>query len=164
MAFAFGAHSRSELEGVHEHLVEIVELSIHTTPVDFMVHDGTRTKEEQVQLVEAGASFTLKSMHLPGVDGKGRAVDLVPFIAGKPRWDWAPIFVIAATMRESALALGHDIRWGGAWDMLLTDPITAPPEQMLNMYAARRAHRRQPVFLDGPHYELLRAKYPDSAT
>ncbi len=164
MGYSLGKHSWAELEQVHPHLVEVVELSISTTPVDFTVHDGIRSRDEQAELVEAGVSFTMRSMHLPGIDGKGRAVDLVPYIGGKLRWDWDPIYVIARVMRESAVSLGRDIRWGGAWDTLLTDPITADPEQMMNMYAMRRHVAQQRVFLDGPHYELVRAQYPDSAT
>ena len=164
MAFHLGERSRKELEEVQPVLVEVVELAISTTPVDFAVHDGIRTVEEQQLLVDSGASFTMRSMHLPGLAGLGRAVDLVPYIAGKLRWDWEPIFFIATVMREAALSLGIEIRWGGAWDMLLTDPVSLEPREMLNMYAARRQKARKRVFLDGPHYELLRAEYPDGTS
>ena len=155
MSFALGMRSLGELDQVEPALVEIVGLAISTTPVDFAVHDGIRTVQEQRELVERGVSFTMRSKHLPGENGKGRAVDLVPYIAGKLRWDWDPIFVIARVMREASLALGICMRWGGAWDMLLTDPITDRPEEMLDMYVRRRRKAKKRVFLDGPHYELL---------
>lgn len=162
MGFALGAHSLGELEQVEPVMVEVVELAITTTTVDFTVHDGIRTIPEQKALVDCGASFTMRSMHLPGLNGKGRAVDLVPYIVGKLRWDWEPIFTIAKVMRDSALALGVEIRWGGAWDMLLTDTVVVDPKEMMSMYAARRHAAGRRVFLDGPHYELLRSDYPDS--
>lgn len=165
--FRLGTHSRQELEGVHPHMVQTVELAIQWTPVDFTVHDGLRTLEEQRVLYESKASFTMRSLHLPGAptedrpEGWGRAVDLVPWIGGKLRWEWEPIFEIAHTMRRAAVELGHDMTWGGAWDTVFTDSHI-PPEQLMQRFIVRRRVARQPVFLDGPHYQLLRGMYPDA--
>src|SRR5690349_9518194 len=81
----------------------------------FAVHDGKRTPEEQRILVQSGASQTMKSRHLTG-----HAVDLVPVINGKLRWEWPPIYQIARAMKQAALELSVPIRWGGCWSRLNT--------------------------------------------
>lgn len=94
MGYALGAASRRELVGVHPDLVRVVERAIEITRCDFTVHDGIRTVEEQKRHVANGFSKTMKSKHL-----EGRAVDLVPWIDGKPRWWWPQIYQIAAAYR-----------------------------------------------------------------
>ena len=115
MPFALSAKSRRELSGVHPRLRAVVEAAITDCPVDFIVHDGLRTIEEQREYVKQGVSKTMKSRHLTG-----RAVDLVPFINGKPRWEEKPgqaikrhVLATAARM-DVKMFNGHD-RWG--WDL-----------------------------------------------
>lgn len=119
--------------------------------MDFAVHDGIRQPDEQAALVRHGASQTLSSMHLEQPDGYGHAVDLVPYINGKLRWEWGPIYEIALAVREESLLLRTDIRWGGCWGLLsnAVDPRDAHAEYESRM---RRAGRRP--FADGPHFEL----------
>lgn len=154
MAFSLGKKSRAELEGVHPDLVKVVELAITLTPQDFAVHDGIRTLEEQKKLVAAGASQTLNSRHITG-----HAVDLVPVIEGKLRWEWEPIYKIADAVRSAALQLGVPIRWGGAWNVLLTE-TTAPVANVLADYVNTRRAEGKPAFTDGPHFELPAQSYP----
>ena len=153
MAYKLGKRSLEELDGVHEDLIAIVKRAIEITPQDFSVHDGIRTLEEQKNLVEKGASKTLNSRHLTG-----HAVDLVPYINGKLRWEWEPIHVIADAIRTAAQELEIPIRWGGAWDINLTESEDAP-EDLVEDYSNRRKKQKKRVFLDGPHFELPRAIY-----
>lgn len=155
MAFKLGTRSRNELKGVHGDLVKVVERAIQLTVQDFGVHDGTRTMAEQKKFVASGVSKTLHSRHLTG-----HAVDLVPFVNGQLRWEMEPIYKIADAMRMAASELGIPIRWGGAWDRLLTEE-TDPPEEMVDDYIARRKAVGKKAFIDGPHYELPKDKYPD---
>jgi peptidoglycan LD-endopeptidase CwlK len=152
--FELGTKSLNELEGVHPDLVAVVKRAIELTVQDFSVHDGKRTLEEQQRLVEGGASQTLRSRHITG-----HAVDLVPYINGKLRWEWDPIHKIADAVRTAAKELDTPIRWGGAWDRLLTDTDDLP-EDMVADYAARRRRKGKKAFLDGPHYELPQNEYP----
>ena len=158
MAYILGAKSRAELKGVHLDLVRVVERAIQITTQDFSVHDGLRTAEEQKRLVAAGASQTMNSKHRQQADGYGHAVDLVPFINGKMRWEWPAIYPIAAAVWQAARELKVDIRWGGAWIDL--DQIkTGTPGAMkaaVEAYGAARRKAGKSAFTDGPHFELAR--------
>jgi len=153
MSVSLSDRSRAELKGVHPDLIWIVERAIVLTDQDFCVHDGVRTLDEQKALVRSGASRTMNSRHLIRSDGFGHAVDLVPWINGKPRWEWKPIYHIAAAVRRAAVEQGVELTWGGVWDRRLNDlPADADGiEAAAKAYCARHPG---PDFIDGPHYEL----------
>jgi len=151
--FVLGKQSLEELEGVHSDLVVVVHRAIELTVQDFSVHDGIRTLEEQKKLVESGASQTLDSRHITG-----HAVDLVPYINGKLRWEWNPIYRIADAVRMAAKELNIPIRWGGAWDVSFTDTDDLT-EDLFSDYIARRRRGGKKAFIDGPHYELPKSQY-----
>ena len=83
----------------------------------------------------------------------------MPYINGKLRWEWEPIYKIAIAVRQAAKEQQVPIRWGGAWDQLLTESDEAP-EDMLADYGARRRRAGKKPFYDGPHYELPASDYP----
>ena len=152
--FKLGKKSLAELDGVHPDLVAVVARAIELSVQDFSVHDGIRTIEEQKWLVQTGASQTLDSRHITG-----HAVDLVPYVNGKLRWEWEPIYRIADAVRLAARELGITLRWGGAWNIDFTASQDTP-EDLVTDYTARRRAEGKKAFLDGPHYELPKAKYP----
>lgn len=152
--FTLSPRSIKELQGVHPDLVALVQKAIQICSQDFAVHDGMRTAAEQRQLVGAGASQTMDSRHITG-----HAVDLVPYVNGKLRWEWDPIYVIADAMRIAARQLGTPLRWGGAWDVDFT-ASTEAPEDLVAGYVTRRRQQGLRAFIDGPHYELPKALYP----
>ena len=119
--------SERRLIGVHKDLIAVTRLAAKKSLVPFRITEGVRTKARQKQLFEAGASKTMNSRHLTG-----HAVDVVPMIGGKPRWDWPPFYQIADAFKEAAKDLGVPIVWGGDWK----------------------------TFKDGPHFELDRKRYP----
>lgn len=152
--FKLGDKSLAELNGVHTDLVAVVKLAIAYTEQDFAVHDGIRTKDEQRILYDNGASHTMFSRHITG-----HAVDLVPVINGKLRWEWPPIYRIAEAVRRAAIQLGTPVTWGGAWDINLSG-TRDNPEKLVNEYTNRRKALGSKVFLDGPHFELPKKDYP----
>ncbi|WP_298699176.1 M15 family metallopeptidase [uncultured Brevundimonas sp.] len=158
MTFVLGARSRAELKGVHPDLVRVTERAIQITTQDFSVHDGLRTLEEQKRLVASGASKTLNSKHRPQSDGFGHAVDLVPFVNGKMRWEWDAIYPIAAAVWHASAELDVPIRWGGTWGPLSAIKPGTPGAMRaaVEAYAAARRRVGKSAFLDGPHYELAR--------
>ena len=92
------------------------------TPVDFQVYEGLRTRARQAKLVASGASQTMDSRHLPGADGLGHAVDLVPLIDfdgdgnAELRWDWNLCYKVADAVRgmpEHARFLRGMFAWVG---------------------------------------------------
>ncbi|MGL4231669.1 MAG: M15 family metallopeptidase [Casimicrobium sp.] len=154
--FVLGTRSRRELQGVHADLVAVVERAIEITPIDFAVSDGIRTIDEQRKLVETGASQTMDSRHLTG-----HAVDLVPFVGNKVRWETALIFQIALAMRAAAQETSVPIRWGGCWAPWLT-ATDRLPEDMVNEYVATKRAAGERPFVDAWHFELPRERYPAS--
>ncbi len=129
--FGLSKRSYTALEGVHPRLVEVVELAIARSAVDFVVIEGLRTRIRQAELLRAGATTTLNSRHITG-----HAVDLAAWVAtgpgkGEIRWDWPLYYKIAAAMKSAATELGVQMVWGGDWK----------------------------TFKDGPHYELDRSVY-----
>lgn len=151
--FSLGPNSLKELQGVHPELVKVVHKSVEYTTQDFGVHDGLRTLEEQKRLVASGASKTMNSMHRVQKDGFGHAVDLVPFINGKLRWEWDPIWKIALAVDEAATELGVELVWGAVWDK----PLQAYGGSINLLKEEVEAYKKRHPgsdFLDGPHYQL----------
>jgi len=153
MPYKLGKHSLQELEGVHPRLIAVVERSIQLTTQDYTVFDGLRFLAEQKIYVETGVSQTLDSKHLPQLDGYGHAVDLIPYINGKLRWEIVPMYPIALSMRQAAEELGAKIRWGGCWQVLTG--TTDNPKLMVEEYIDRRRRQGRDPFVDGPHFELV---------
>lgn len=155
--FTLGQTSQTRLQGVHPVLVGVVHASIGLTVQDFTVFEGLRTPERQRKLMAAGATRTLDSYHLPQKDGLGHAVDLVPWIDGQPRWEWGPIYHIAAAVVQAATEQGvaDQITWGGVWDRHLSQ-IGTTAEQIRNAVVAYQVRHPGPDFIDGPHFQLAR--------
>ncbi|MBY0464239.1 MAG: M15 family metallopeptidase [Burkholderiales bacterium] len=152
--YHLGTRSLAELEGVHPDLVKVVKRAIEITPIDFAVTDGKRTIEEQRAFVASGASQTMDSRHLTG-----HAVDLVAFVGNKGRWELDLLCKIALAMRSAALELKVPLRWGGNWDVQLTDVDTSPEDLVQDYIEKRIAAGRKP-FVDAPHFELPKSSYP----
>lgn len=154
MTFYLGKASRAELVGVKPDLVRVVERAIQITAQDFSVHDGIRTVEEQRRYVASGASKTMNSNHL-----RGEAVDLVPYIDGKLRWWWEPIYKIAAAMHTASNELGVLVQWGCVWDRPLNGlakGVAAKdlPDALRDEGLAYNVRHVGKDFPDGPHYAL----------
>ena len=152
MSYVLGKHSKAELVQVHPDLVAVVKLAIVKTSQDFTVHDGVRTEKEQRIYYETNVSQIMDSMHLPQQDDLGHAVDLVPYINGKLRWELGPCYVIAKAVREAAWDLSVALRWGGSWDAL---DDAREPGLMVEEYIAKRRRQGRRVFVDAVHYELI---------
>lgn len=156
MTYVLGRASLAELDGVHPTLVAVVKRAIQMTAQDFSVHDGLRTEAEQREYVRRGVSKTMESKHRRQADGFGHAVDLVPYVNGKLRWEWPLIYPIAAAMRLASQELAVELTWGGVWDRAFKtiEPTAKGCEQAVAAYTARRRAMGKSAFLDGPHYEL----------
>ena len=150
MTYKLSTKSQERLIGVEPELKEIVYEAIKVTKVDFGVIEGLRTEEKQKQLVESGASQTMKSKHL-----EGRAVDLMAYIGGRGSWELNVYDEIADAMKEAAVKVDVAVRWGAAWTVTDIREWEGTMEEAMNSYIdTRRAQGRRP-FIDAPHFELM---------
>jgi len=150
MAFKLSQRSLGRLEGVKPELVDVVKRAIELTTVDFGVTEGVRTVERQKELVEKGASQTMKSKHITG-----DAVDLMAYIGGKGCWELNVYDEVADAMKAAAKELDVKIKWGAAWSVDCLNDWEDTAEAAMNSYVdLRRSQGRRP-FIDAPHFELV---------
>jgi peptidoglycan L-alanyl-D-glutamate endopeptidase CwlK len=154
--FKFGSVSTHRLRSLHKPLRDCAELAIELSRVDFAVYETLRTQRRQRELVLAKMSRTMNSKHLPDKSGYARAVDLVPVIDGKLKWDWDGCYEIACAMDAAATQLGHaaQVRWGGAWDRVLAD-FGGDMSQYRAEVEAYKIRHAGSDFIDGPHFEWV---------
>ena len=117
MTFSFSSRSLRKLEGVHPDLVAVAHRALEITEVDFLVTEGLRTREKQIELVKAGASRTTRSRHLTG-----HAIDVAAWVAGEVRWDWPLYAEISRAFKQAAAELKVPIVWGGDWKSFKDGP------------------------------------------
>tara|TARA_R110002020_G_scaffold73888_3_gene189492 strand:+ start:7570 stop:8055 length:486 start_codon:yes stop_codon:yes gene_type:complete len=155
--YRLGKRSLEELRGVHPDLIGVVKAAIKITEQDFSIHDGIRTPVEQNSLYRRGASqidgYRKIGKHQPQADGFGHAVDLVPYVGGRMRWEWPPIYEIAKAVQTAARTHGVKIRWGGCWEEI-SQKRDGDPEAWVQAYVQRKLAAGKKAFNDGPHYEL----------
>lgn len=113
----FSQRSRENLRGVHADLVIVVTTALMTSPLDFVVTEGVRSRARQEQLVNSGASKTMNSRHLTG-----HAVDLAVWLDGSIRWDWTLYDRLAVHVKDAAALHGIPIEWGGDWQSFRDGP------------------------------------------
>lgn len=132
MSIILSEKSRIKLTGAHPDLAKVIERAAALSSIDFTVLEVTRTLARQKELVAKGASKTMKSRHLPGADGKSRAVDIAPLDGGQVSWAWPLYNKLAPIIKQAAKDVGVPIEWGGDWRS----------------------------FKDGPHWQLPWKEYP----
>ena len=148
--FELSQRSLDRLNGVDDRLVKVVCRAIELTQIDFGVIEGVRTAKKQKELVDKGASQTMKSKHLDGL-----AVDLMAYVAGRGCWEINVYDDIADAMKEAAKQEGVKLRWGAAWHINDIAQYEGTMEEAMNEYIdLRRSQGRRP-FIDGPHFELM---------
>lgn len=124
--------SLTKLDGAHPDLARVIKRAAVLSSIDFTVLEVLRTVARQKELVAKGASKTMKSRHLPGADGKSRAVDIAPLDGGQVSWAWPVYHKLAPIIKQAAKDEGVAIEWGGDWKS----------------------------FRDGPHWQLPWKDYP----
>jgi len=124
--FKFGDASLKRLEGVHPDIVECVTLALQYSEVDFVIADGLRTQAMQDQLVRMGKSQSRNSYHVWGL-----AVDLVPYIDGKIRWnDLGGYKKIHDAIKMAEDIMGKNVLDSAMFDLHWSSLIDYPHYQM----------------------------------
>ena len=114
--FQLGKNSLNNREGIDNRLLDITDLAISISNIDFGIPStgGLRTTEDQAALFTAGKSKadgrTNKSYHQ-----SGKAVDVYAYVDGKASWDKLDLALVAAAMLQASAQLGHELKWGGLW-------------------------------------------------
>lgn len=132
MSITLSQKSLTKLDGAHPDLARVIKRAAVLSSIDFTVLEVLRTVARQKELVAKGASKTMKSRHLPGADGKSRAVDIAPLDGGQVSWAWPLYHKLAPIIKQAAKDEGVAIEWGGDWKS----------------------------FRDGPHWQLPWKDYP----
>lgn len=133
--FSLSQISIDRLSGVHPDLVKVVKRAIEISPIDFMVVQGLRTKEQAWE--NWGKGRTAAQLKAKGVPVKyakpneskvtwlsnplssnhmtGNAVDLAPVPYAKYKDDIDRHKIMAESVKKAAIELGVKIEWGGDW-------------------------------------------------
>lgn len=113
--FVLSLKSKSRLATCTYDLVNIVELAIKISPIDFSVIWGYRNEKDQNEAYELGHS----KVKYPNSDHNilpSNAVDIAPYPI-----DWEDeigFALIAGAMFVSARILKKELKWGGKWEIL----------------------------------------------
>lgn len=111
----FSEASLNHREGVDYRLVEISDMALNISAVDFGIPSsgGVRTAEEQNRLFHNDLSkcdgYNILSEHQ-----SGKALDVYAYVNGAS-WDEAHLTTVAAAMLQAASILGCKLKWGGHW-------------------------------------------------
>jgi len=112
--FKLSSTSLKRREGVDARLIEIDDLAISITVVDYghPEHSGLRTAEVQHELYLGGESscdgYDLVSNHQ-----LGKALDFYAYVNGKASWETEHLAMVACAYLQAASMLGHKLKWGG---------------------------------------------------
>jgi peptidoglycan L-alanyl-D-glutamate endopeptidase CwlK len=117
MTFILGNASLKHRDGVDPRLIEIDDLAITLTLVDYGhgPFSGLRTTADQVYLHSTGASphcdgVKVKSRHQLGI-----ALDSYAYVDGKASWEPEHLAMVGAAQLQAASMLGYRVKWGGLW-------------------------------------------------
>ena len=112
--FSLGKKSIENLIGVDDELIDVVELAIEITKVDFGIPStgGYRVEAEQAKLYTAGLSLCDGRVRL-SKHQTGRAVDVFAYVNGRASYDTENLAMVAAAMLQAASQLNIELKWGG---------------------------------------------------
>jgi len=116
MTFELSNNSIKNMAGIDERLIDIAELAITFSTVDFGIPStgGLRTTQDQAELYTSGKSKcdgrTNKSYHQ-----SGKALDVYGYVDGKASWEKLHLATIATAMLQASAQLGYELKWGGLW-------------------------------------------------
>ncbi len=108
--------SRERLQGVNPKLIEVIDLALTISVIDFGIpqHGGLRSAEVQKELFDKGLSkcdgINNKSYHQ-----SGNAFDVYAYVDGKASWDRYHLTQVAAAILQATAMLGYAVEWAGLW-------------------------------------------------
>lgn len=121
--FKLSNRSKERLNGVDERILEIIDLALSLSKIDFGMPEfaGLRTTEQQNKLFKNGLSkcdgYIKKSYHQ-----SGKAFDIYAYVDGGASWDRNYLTHIAAAILQAASMLEYKLEWGGLFDSFTDMP------------------------------------------
>lgn len=109
-----GKNSKKNRKGINQKLIEIDDLAIEITCIDYGhgKHSGLRTAEDQNELYKNGLSSCDGYKKLSNHQS-GHALDFYAYVNGQASWNPAYLSIIACAYFQAASKLNYKIRWGG---------------------------------------------------
>lgn len=127
MVFSLSENSKKNREGVDPRLIEISDLAIQLTLVDFGhgADSGVRTAERQNELYISGKSLADGyDKHSKHQDGK--ALDFYAYVNGAS-WKHEHLAMVALAFMQAASILGYRIKTGALWKATKSTVINGIP-------------------------------------
>jgi len=114
--FKLSDRSKQRRKGVDPKLIEISDLAIQISKIDFGIPDngGLRTAETQNQLFKEELSQA-DGYEDVGKHQTGDALDFYAYIDGSSSYRHDHLAMVAAAHLQAASILGYKIEWGGLW-------------------------------------------------
>lgn len=121
--FRFGKRSVERMAGVDPRLVEIANLALTISRIDFGIpsYGGLRTAEDQRALFEKNLSKA-DGVNRLSKHQSGKALDVFAYVDGAASWDELHLTHVAAAMLQAASQLGYKLKWGGFWRNFIDMP------------------------------------------
>jgi len=116
MTYALSTRSKQRIKGIDSRMIEIADLAIILTAIDFGIpkDGGTRTAERQRELFDQGLS-KCDGIDRPSYHQKGMALDFFAYVDNKASWNETHLAMVATAFLQSASFLGYKLQWGGLW-------------------------------------------------
>jgi peptidoglycan L-alanyl-D-glutamate endopeptidase CwlK len=114
--FKLSSKSKANREGIDPRLIEIDDLAIQLSLVDYGhgKYAGKRKAKLQNELFVAGKSkcdgYDKLSKHQ-----LGKALDFYAYVNNKTSWEHEHLTIVACAYFQAASILGYKIKWGGLW-------------------------------------------------
>lgn len=114
--FKLSSNSSKNLIGINDYLIDVVELAITFTPIDFGIPKlgGYRSAKDQHKLYTDGKSkcdgYENISAHQTG-----SAFDFFAYVDGKASWKPIHLAQVWGAIHAAGRQLNVDLEWGGNW-------------------------------------------------
>ena len=114
--FTLSNTSKKRREGIDQRLIDIGDLAIQLTVIDFGYPDdcGLRTADRQRELFDDEKSkadgYKLLSYHQ-----SGKALDFYAYVDGAASWKPEHLSMVALAHMQAASMLGHKLQSGALW-------------------------------------------------
>ena len=114
--FKLSRNSKANREGVDPRLIEIDDLAITLTLVDYGHgrYAGKRSVDLQCELFNDGASDCDGTEKI-SKHQSGKALDFYAYVNGSASWEHSHLAMVACAYFQAASILGYKLKWGGLW-------------------------------------------------